>query len=101
SPVSESSLAEAELEYKDKRSPSIYVTFDVEDGKGVVDPGVKIVIWTTTPWTIPSNLGIAVHPELNYVQINYTGDEYIVAEWRLRADADEAVLDKYEVTRTK
>ncbi|KKK33697.1 isoleucine--tRNA ligase [Salinicoccus sediminis] len=101
SPVSESSLAEAELEYKDKRSPSIYVAFDVEDGKGVVDPGVKIVIWTTTPWTIPSNLGIAVHPELNYVQFNYEGAEYIVAEGLLDAYCEDADLDKDKVARTR
>lgn len=101
SPVSESSLAEAELEYKDKRSPSIYVAFDVEDGKGVVDPGVKIVIWTTTPWTIPSNLGIAVHPELNYVQFSYEGAEYIVAEGLLDAYCEDADLDKDKVARTR
>ena len=101
SPVSESSLAEAELEYKDKRSPSIYVAFDVEDGKGVVDRGVKIVIWTTTPWTIPSNLGIAVHPELNYVQFSYEGAEYIVAEGLLDAYCEDADLDKDKVARTR
>jgi len=101
SPVSESSLAEAELEYKDKRSPSIYVAFDVEDGKGVVDPGVKIVIWTTTPWTIPSNLGIAVHPELNYVQFNYEGAEYIVAEGLLDSFCEDADLNKDKVVRTR
>lgn len=101
SPVSESSLAEAELEYKDKRSPSIYVGFDVEDGKGVVDSGVQIVIWTTTPWTIPSNLAVAVHPELNYVQFNYDGKEYIVAEGLLDSFCEDADLDKEKVTRTK
>jgi Isoleucyl-tRNA synthetase len=57
SPTSESSLAEAELEYQDKKSPSIYVSFKVKDGKDVVDSGVKFVIWTTTPWTIPVEPG--------------------------------------------
>ena len=56
SPSSESSLAEAEIEYKDKKSPSIYVAFKVVDSKGVVDEDASFVIWTTTPWTIPSNL---------------------------------------------
>ncbi len=56
SPSSESALAEAEIEYYDKRSPSIYVSFEVTDGKGVLETGEKIVIWTTTPWTIPANL---------------------------------------------
>ncbi|GAA3718504.1 isoleucine--tRNA ligase [Salinicoccus jeotgali] len=101
SPVSESSLAEAELEYKDKRSPSIYVGFKVADGKGVLDEGVQMVIWTTTPWTIPSNSGIAVHPELNYVQINYEGQEYVVAEALLDHFCEEVEFDKDKVTRTK
>src|SRR6185312_10755826 len=66
SPSSESALAEAEIEYQDKRSPSIYVAFPVKDGKGVLEGDEKIVIWTTTPWTIPANLGISVHPDLEY-----------------------------------
>ncbi|SEV80783.1 Isoleucyl-tRNA synthetase [Aliicoccus persicus] len=101
SPVSESSLAEAELEYQDKVSPSIYVTFKVDDGKGVLDSGVNFVIWTTTPWTIPSNLGLAVHPNLNYVQFNYESEEYIVAEDLLDFFCEEVEFDKDKVTRTK
>ena len=49
SPSSESALAEAEIEYKDKRSPSIYVSFKVKDGKGVLENGEQFIIWTTTP----------------------------------------------------
>ena len=101
SPVNESSLAEAELEYKDKRSPSIYVGFEVEDGKGAVDKGVQLVIWTTTPWTIPANQAVAVHPELNYVQFGYEGKEYIVAEDLLDHFLEEVDFDKDKVTRTK
>ena len=101
SPTSESSLAEAELEYKDKKSPSIYVTFEVTDGKGVVENGVKFVIWTTTPWTIPSNLALAVHKNLNYVQFNYQGEEYIVAEDLLDHFCEEVDFNKEEITRTK
>ncbi len=70
SPSSESALAEAEIEYKDVRSPSIYVAFSVVDGKGVLDQGTNVIIWTTTPWTIPANLGIAVHPDLNYAVVD-------------------------------
>ena len=80
SPSSESALAEAEIEYQDKRSPSIYVAFNVVDGKGVLEEGTKFVIWTTTPWTIPANLGIAVHPELNYSVVAVQGEKYVVAE---------------------
>ena len=101
SPASESSLAEAELEYKDKRSPSIYVSFEVEDGKRVLDTGVGLVIWTTTPWTIPSNMAVAVHPELNYVQFNYEGKEYVVVEDLLDHLCEEVGFDKEKVTRTK
>lgn len=80
SPSSESALAEAEIEYQDKRSPSIYVSFKVADGKGVLENGTGIIIWTTTPWTIPANLGISVHPELDYVVVEVNGQKFVVAE---------------------
>ncbi|PAQ13213.1 isoleucine--tRNA ligase [Bacillaceae bacterium SAOS 7] len=80
SPSSESALAEAEIEYKDKRSPSIYVAFAVRDGKGVLEEGTNIIIWTTTPWTIPANLGISVHPDLTYVVAEEAGKKYVVVE---------------------
>ncbi|MGH7472989.1 MAG: class I tRNA ligase family protein, partial [Candidatus Methylomirabilales bacterium] len=61
----QTALAEAEVEYEDHRSPSIYVTFPVKDAKGkfVIDPsqGTHFVIWTTTPWTLPANQAIALH----------------------------------------
>ena len=63
---SESALAEAEIEYKDIKSYAIYVAFEVKDGKGVVPNGSKAVIWTTTPWTLPANLAISVHPRFEY-----------------------------------
>lgn len=85
SPSSESALAEAEIEYQDKRSPSIYVGFTVKDGKGVLDTDMQIVIWTTTPWTIPANLGISVHPDLIYVVVAVNGNKYVVAEALLEA----------------
>lgn len=80
SPSSESALAEAEIEYKDKRSASIYVAFEVKDGKGVLESGTNIIIWTTTPWTIPANLGISVHPDLKYVVVEVNNQKYVVAE---------------------
>ena len=66
SPSSESALAEAEIEYEDVTDPSIYVAFDVIDGKGVLNHDEKVVIWTTTPWTLPANLAISAHPRFNY-----------------------------------
>ncbi|WP_442599428.1 isoleucine--tRNA ligase [Neobacillus sp. D3-1R] len=80
SPSSESALAEAEIEYKDKRSASIYVGFKVKDGKGKLNEGTNVVIWTTTPWTIPANLAISLHPELMYVVVEVSGEKYVVAE---------------------
>ncbi|MCB5235274.1 MULTISPECIES: isoleucine--tRNA ligase [Niallia] len=80
SPTSESALAEAEIEYKDKKSASIYVGFKVKDGKGVLAEDVQIVIWTTTPWTIPANLGISVHPTLTYVVVEEKDNKYLVAQ---------------------
>src|SRR5699024_8202506 len=73
SPSSESALAEAEIEYHDKRSPSIYVSYDVVDGKGVIDQDASVIIWTTTPWTLPASLGVSVHPHLEYVQVKTDG----------------------------
>ncbi|GGN49378.1 isoleucine--tRNA ligase 1 [Oceanobacillus indicireducens] len=89
SPSSESALAEAEIEYYDKRSPSIYVTFEVKDGKDVLTEGEKIVIWTTTPWTLPANLGISVHPDLEYVVAEVENEKYVVAESLLETVAEE------------
>ena len=84
----ETALAEAEIEYKDHVSPAIWVKFAVspEDAtrfKLPTDKPLSVVIWTTTPWTIPANLAIAVHPQVDYAAVDL-GDEYIlVAEARL------------------
>ena len=80
SPSSESSLAEAEIEYKDVKSASIYVAFDVKDGNGVLDNDTSFVIWTTTPWTLPANLAISVNPEYVYVVIEADGKKFVVAK---------------------
>jgi isoleucyl-tRNA synthetase len=97
SPSSESALAEAEIEYQDKRSPSIYVAFKVKDGKGVLDADTQIVIWTTTPWTIPANLGISVHPDLTYVVVAANGGKYLVAEALLESFTKEVGWDDVNV----
>ncbi|REH77733.1 isoleucine--tRNA ligase [Staphylococcus felis] len=101
SPSSESSLAEAEIEYHDKRSASIYVAFDVKDGKGIVDEDAKFIIWTTTPWTLPSNVAITVHPDLTYVQMNVNGEKYIIAEALVDEVAEQLGWDKEAVVREK
>jgi isoleucyl-tRNA synthetase len=100
SPSSESALAEAEIEYADKRSASIYVAFPVKDGKGVLSTDEKIIIWTTTPWTIPANLGISVHPELEYSVIAVNGEKFVVASALVESVAKTIEWENYEVVRT-
>jgi isoleucyl-tRNA synthetase len=95
-------LAEAEVEYADHTSPSIYVKFPFADSPESIHPAlagrkVSFVIWTTTPWTIPANLGIALHPEYPYVAIEAGGEVYVVAEGLAERFASEAGLPK--VTR--
>ncbi len=100
SPSSESALAEAEIEYHDKRSPSIYVAFDVKDGKDVLEGDEKFIIWTTTPWTIPANLGIAVSPDLEYSVVETNGTKYIVATDLLETVAQELEWENPETIKT-
>jgi isoleucyl-tRNA synthetase len=64
----QTALAEAEVEYQDKESPAVFVRFPlVDSGDQPALADAAMVIWTTTPWTLPANLGIAVHPEFSYV----------------------------------
>ena len=75
-------LAEAEIEYKDHRSTAIWVKFPVIGQLPGLSGAVSIVIWTTTPWTLPANLAVAVHPELTYNAIETNGETLLVAEAR-------------------
>ncbi|HDR1572716.1 TPA: isoleucine--tRNA ligase, partial [Pasteurella multocida] len=84
-----SSLAEAEVEYEDKVSPSIYVRFSAVDSDAVLakfnatDKGtgnISAVIWTTTPWTIPSNRAIAIHENLDYKLVQFNDERVILAK---------------------
>jgi isoleucyl-tRNA synthetase len=97
SPSSESALAEAEIEYREKTSPSIYVAFDVSDGRDKLPPDAAFVIWTTTPWTLPANLGISLHPEFDYVLVEVGDQKYIVAEGLLSKVALEIGWHDYKV----
>ncbi|HEY7529024.1 MAG TPA: isoleucine--tRNA ligase [Candidatus Deferrimicrobiaceae bacterium] len=90
-------LAEAEVEYADHASPSIYVKFPFADPPENIHPAlvgkrVFFVIWTTTPWTIPSNLAIALHPDLAYVALEAGGEVYVVAEGLAERFAEEVGL---------
>jgi len=75
-------LADAEVEYGDHRSPSIYVKFPMQSKiEGLpADKPAYVLIWTTTPWTIPANLAIALHPEFDYAAIETNGEIWILAE---------------------
>ena len=99
SPSSESALAEAEIEYHDKRSPSIYVSFPVKDGRGVLENDVQFLIWTTTPWTIPANLGITVHPEFNYIIVKVGEEKFLIAEDLLSFVAEELGWEDHAVEK--
>lgn len=78
-------LAEAEVEYADKESPSIYVKFRVSDLEverslpGLKGREVYFLIWTTTPWTLPANLALAVHPDFEYYAVSAGGEVLIIA----------------------
>ncbi|KGR92148.1 isoleucine--tRNA ligase [Ureibacillus massiliensis 4400831 = CIP 108448 = CCUG 49529] len=97
SPSSESALAEAEIEYKDIKSPSIYVSFEIKDSKGVVPQDAKFIIWTTTPWTIPANLGITVNAEITYVVVQVNDNKYIIAKDLLETVSTAIEWESYEV----
>ncbi|KFZ27666.1 MAG: Isoleucine--tRNA ligase [Candidatus Izimaplasma bacterium HR2] len=81
SPSSETALAEAEVEYHDKKSPSVYVAMDAVEKLDVFPTDFKFLIWTTTPWTLPANLAIAVGDQLIYSFIKVNNDVvYLVAK---------------------
>ncbi|MDJ0818339.1 MAG: isoleucine--tRNA ligase, partial [Desulfobacterales bacterium] len=81
----QTALAEAEIEYHDESTPSIYVKFAMQDDLSGIMPelagkSINVVIWTTTPWTIPANLAITLHPDFEYVAVDIGGGEvYILA----------------------
>ena len=85
----ETALAEAEVEYADHTSTSIYVRFKFDEEStekinkliaGTADKDIYAVIWTTTPWTIPSNMAISMHPKFEYTFFEYKGDIYVAAQ---------------------
>lgn len=100
SPSSESALAEAEIEYKDKKDPSIFVAFPVVEGNDKVKEGEQLIIWTTTPWTLPGNLGIAVGEQFNYAKVLVNDNLYILAESLVESLAVEFGWEEYKVVET-
>jgi isoleucyl-tRNA synthetase len=96
-------LAEAEVEYEDHTSPSVYVAFPVESNLADIHPGLAgkdwaVVIWTTTPWTLPANLAIAFHPDFEYSAVRAAGKGYIVATELLKPVAEKLGWQEWEET---
>ena len=100
SPSSESSLAEAEIEYQDVRSASIYIAFKASDTKGLLPADTEFVIWTTTPWTIPSNQGIFTHPDYDYVLVAVNDRKFVIASELLATVAEKLAWEDYQVIQT-
>lgn len=95
----ETALAEAEIEYKDVKSTSVFVKFKVEDSKNLFDKtNTYAVIWTTTPWTLPGNLAIVVGPKFKYSLVevkegNRKGEKYILLN-----NLVETLMNNFEIT---
>jgi isoleucyl-tRNA synthetase len=94
----ETALAEAEIEYKDHVSPSIWVKFALPDTSSLaIDGKVSIVIWTTTPWTIPSNMAVAVHSRIDYAVVVADDEKYIVAKDLVESFTAATELGEYTI----
>ncbi len=101
-PTCRTALAEAEVKYEDHRSPSVYVKFRMVSDIGSLFPSLKgkpvhVIIWTTTPWTLPANLAIALHPEFTYVAVEVAGEIYILAEGLLEGSMKKFGIQNYRV----
>src|SRR5579859_7467599 len=99
-----SALAEAEVEYEDRSSPAIDVAFRVIDNAALaqavglrrLDEPAYAVIWTTTPWTLPANQAVSVHPDFDYVLVHFPAGYLILAK-----ELAQRCLEAYQVTQTE
>ena len=98
-PKDETALAEAEIEYQDDPCTSIYVKFALKDTKGKLEAGnTYVIIWTTTTWTLPGNLAIALNPQESYVIVKAAnGERYLVAEALLEKTMKAGGIEEYEI----
>src|SRR3990167_8759909 len=105
-----SALAEAEVEYRDKTSPAIDVAFDVADVQQCIEKffhekkttqptinKISVIIWTTTPWTLPANEAISVHPDCEYALVTVNHHAYIVADALVQAVMTRLGLSDYKI----
>jgi isoleucyl-tRNA synthetase len=98
-------LAEAEVEYYDHTSPSIYVKFQVRDDLADIDPALAgdrifVVIWTTTPWTLPANLAVAFHPDFVYAAVAVGDETWIMARDLVASVMSQLGIEAYAVRAT-
>jgi isoleucyl-tRNA synthetase len=98
----QTALAEAEVEYREHTSPSVYVKFPLASDPAQIDEAltgrkVFFLIWTTTPWTLPANLGIAVNPEFEYAAFENGDEVYVVASELLGAVASKCDIGERDV----
>ena len=98
----QTALAEAEVEYEQHTSPSVYVRYRMTSDPALIDPrlaGLEVytIIWTTTPWTIPASQAVAFHPEMEYVAVATGGVVYVIAGALLETVAKVCGFDGYEV----
>ncbi len=97
----ETALAEAEIEYKDITGESIYVKFPVEDSKGLFNvENTFIVIWTTTPWTLPGNMGITIGADFEYSIVNIGKENLIIATELVEKVMKIAEIEEYKIVKT-
>jgi isoleucyl-tRNA synthetase len=95
-------LAEAEVEYEEHQSPSIYVKFPLIDDLGQKVSALNgrrifVIIWTTTPWTIPANLAIALHPDYEYAVVTFGDEAWIMADGLVEEVMAKAEISDYEI----
>ena len=101
-PKDETALAEAEIEYKTDKCTSIYVKFRINDDNGVLADVCDLsktyfIIWTTTTWTLPGNLAIALNPVESYAVVKANGEYYVIAEALVEKTMSEGGVEEYEI----
>ncbi|MGZ9414330.1 isoleucine--tRNA ligase [Mycoplasma sp. 5370] len=100
SPSSQTALAEAEVEYAEHRSPSIYVSYLVTKGNSFIKENDNLVIWTTTPWTLIANSGVAIGQDFDYSRVQVQEKIYIIATELVEKLAVEFKWESYKILET-
>ena len=98
-PDCQTALAEAEVEYADHTSPSIYVKFPAAGPIPGVEGPASFVIWTTTPWTLPANLAISVHPDYDYCAVKAGDETLIMADFLAPAALEDCGITEYAIVK--